>query len=404
MGYFITIDINSLTLILKTCHNCPSGNIAEVNVGESSASKNRGDVGHNIGFICCGLNINPEGAIFWHSEEINPDTSGDTDAPDNTDENEVHIQEIYSATGNVNYGEVKCEKKGMIMGSTICDAADGTVPVSFIVNEKHIVTEESIQGNVVEITVDDRLTAPNLKSCPLLNENNVSEDCCISDTGKNDDENSLQLNSIENTKNNLPSKNSHVIEILKKKKKYIPLITVCKSSNLKDQSKQSKHKKYPDRFTCEYCTKEFVGKDRTYKYFLHRNRDHTQELVYKCQVCPKSFWGDRELLAHEVTHKNPDHICHVCGQKFKVKKNLDAHILIHFPEKPHSCKVCDKSFKRKDHLKLHERIHSGERPYQCSWCTSAYSQRVQLLSHAKKCPNRNYQVEQEFSNKIQIHI
>lgn len=418
MGSFITLDINSLTLILKTCHNCPTGNITQVNVGESLASRIRGDLGHNISFICCGLNINPEGAIFWHSEEINPDASGDTDVTDSNEQNEISIQETSSASGKVHRGEVKevlvkSEKKGMIMGS-IREPATGTVPVSFIVNEKYPLTEESIHGNVVEIRVadhekdndlDNRLPASNLKSYPMPYENNISEECCISDNEKNCNENSLQLNISENSKSNKSNKrSSYVTQILNEKNEYLPLVTVCKSLNLRGESKQSKYKKYPDSFTCEYCAKEFVGKDRAYQFYLHRNREHTQEMVYKCQVCCKTFWGDRELMAHEVTHKNPGHICHVCGQKFKAKKNLDAHMLTHFPEKPHSCKVCDKAFKRKDHLKLHERIHSGERPYQCEWCTSAYSQRVQLLFHVKKCPNRKYQEEQEVSNEIQIHI
>lgn len=413
MGSFITLDINSLTLILKTCHNCRTGNIAEVEVGESLASRNRGVLGHNIGFICCGLNINPEGAIFWHSEEINQDTSGNTVAIGNNEQNEVSMQETSSATaGKVHSNEVKellvkREKKGMIMGCSISEAATGIVPVSFCVNEKQPLIEESIQGNVVEIRVDDleedyfdnRLATSNLKSYPIPNKNNISEDCYISDTEKKGDKDNLQLNISENTKSNQSNKkSSYITQILNGSDEYLPLVTVCKSPALAGHSKQSKFKKYPDIFTCEYCTKEFVGKDRAYQYYLHRNREHTQEIVYKCQVCCKNFWGDRELLAHKVTHKNPGHICYVCGQKFKAKKNLDAHTLTHFPEKPHRCKVCDKAFKRKDHLKLHERIHSGERPFQCSWCTSAFSQRVQLSLHVKKCPNRNYQEEQEISN------
>ncbi|CAL4253046.1 unnamed protein product, partial [Meganyctiphanes norvegica] len=76
MGSFITLDINSITSILKTCHNCPTGNLAEVNFGESLAARIRSDLHSNIIFICCGLNIYPEGAIFWHSEEVSAAPQG----------------------------------------------------------------------------------------------------------------------------------------------------------------------------------------------------------------------------------------------------------------------------------------------------------------------------------------
>lgn len=148
----------------------------------------------------------------------------------------------------------------------------------------------------------------------------------------------------------------------------------------------TKGKKYPETFTCEFCGKIFKGKERAYMFYYHRNREHTHELTFKCDVCSKEFWGDRELLAHRTQHKDQGHVCHICGQKFNASKNLKVHLLIHVPTREHVCRYCDKSFRRKDHLTVHERIHTGIRPYQCQWCDSGYPQKHQLKLHIRRCP------------------
>ena len=148
----------------------------------------------------------------------------------------------------------------------------------------------------------------------------------------------------------------------------------------------AKGKKYPETFTCEYCGKIFKGKERAYQFYYHRNREHTHEMTFKCDICSKEFWGDRELLMHRTQHKDQGHVCHICGQKFNASKNLKVHLLIHAPTREHVCQYCDKPFRRKDHLTVHERIHTGIRPYQCQWCDSGYPQKHQLKLHIRKCP------------------
>ncbi|KAJ8358936.1 hypothetical protein SKAU_G00154610 [Synaphobranchus kaupii] len=64
----------------------------------------------------------------------------------------------------------------------------------------------------------------------------------------------------------------------------------------------------------------------------------TDEGLYACDICDKTFQKSSSLLRHKYEHTG---------------------------KRPHECNICKKAFKHKHHLIEHSRLHSGEKPYQC---------------------------------------
>lgn len=58
-----------------------------------------------------------------------------------------------------------------------------------------------------------------------------------------------------------------------------------------------------------------------------------------------------------------------------------VHLRGHTQEKLYQCKQCDKSFVDISTLKKHQRIHSGEKPFQCHICNKKFSQSGNLTRH-----------------------
>lgn len=169
-------------------------------------------------------------------------------------------------------------------------------------------------------------------------------------------------------------------------KSFLPKVVDWSSESIENISNgKIYHKnKYPPVLVCEFCGEQFSNKDRVYKFFYHRNQFHTQEVTYKCPLCPKLYWGERELSQHVSVHVGKEHICEYCGITCQRKNDFLRHLLIH-EDKKFSCHFCQKRFRRKDHLKIHERIHTNKTPYTCSNCASGFPQKHQLNLHSKKC-------------------
>ncbi|KAB7493800.1 Zinc finger protein [Armadillidium nasatum] len=142
--------------------------------------------------------------------------------------------------------------------------------------------------------------------------------------------------------------------------------------------------KYPKTLICEFCGEPFIGKDRVYNFFHHRNKSHIQEVKYTCPICNKVYWGERQLCAHISSHAAKDFMCEVCGTAFQRKNDFHRHKLIH-NEKKFNCKYCSKLFTRNDNLKIHERIHTGDCIHLCTKCNNGFPQKNQLKLHMKKC-------------------
>ncbi|KAL7638126.1 UNVERIFIED_CONTAM: hypothetical protein RMT77_011751 [Armadillidium vulgare] len=209
-------------------------------------------------------------------------------------------------------------------------------------------------------------SSPSVHNCeddPLMVEENIiSENCAL--LKKNLSENNFQISS----------------------KNFFPKVVDWSSDSVETISKVAgKNKiKYPKTLVCEFCGEQFIGKDRVYNFFHHRNKNHIQEVKYTCPICNKVYWGERQLCAHISSHAAKDFMCEVCGTAFQRKNDFNRHKLIH-NEKKFNCKYCSKSFTRNDNLKIHERIHTGDCIHLCTKCNNGFPQKNQLKLHMKKC-------------------
>ncbi|XP_028854155.1 zinc finger E-box-binding homeobox 2 isoform X2 [Denticeps clupeoides] len=80
----------------------------------------------------------------------------------------------------------------------------------------------------------------------------------------------------------------------------------------------------------------------------------TEEGLYACDICDKTFQKSSSLLRHKYEHTG---------------------------KRPHECKICKKAFKHKHHLIEHSRLHSGEKPYQCDKCGKRFSHSGSYSQH-----------------------
>ncbi|KAM7422912.1 hypothetical protein PAMA_010783 [Pampus argenteus] len=80
----------------------------------------------------------------------------------------------------------------------------------------------------------------------------------------------------------------------------------------------------------------------------------TDEGLYACDICEKTFQKSSSLLRHKYEHTG---------------------------KRPHECKICKKAFKHKHHLIEHSRLHSGEKPYQCDKCGKRFSHSGSYSQH-----------------------
>ena len=132
---------------------------------------------------------------------------------------------------------------------------------------------------------------------------------------------------------------------------------------------------------CEVCAKFFLKKYLS----KHVSLVHELQKTFECKTCEKRFKTERILRTHELTHEPDDaryrFSCHVCGQRFTQRGNLDTHLKNHLGLKPYKCTSCEKAFTTSSGLKAHTLVHTGERPFLCDSCDATFKNSSQLKTH-----------------------
>lgn len=91
---------------------------------------------------------------------------------------------------------------------------------------------------------------------------------------------------------------------------------------------------------------------------LSRTAERTQQQIYHCQYCSKTFTWLKSLTVHLRTHTNV---------------------------KPYKCELCDRSFVRSDYLKYHimKSHETTEQVFTCTACSGVFATNRGLLRHIR---------------------
>jgi len=129
-------------------------------------------------------------------------------------------------------------------------------------------------------------------------------------------------------------------------------------------------------FQCEMCSKSFI----TAASLTSHRWQHTKP--FQCESCKERFASKGNLVIHRRRHTGDRPFqCSLCSSKFTTQGNLKRHVQSHTGSKPWECSQCDSRFTEKKSLKIHMRKHTGERPYVCSYCPKRFAQTSVLKSH-----------------------
>ncbi|XP_052871939.1 transcription factor grauzone-like [Anopheles cruzii] len=102
-----------------------------------------------------------------------------------------------------------------------------------------------------------------------------------------------------------------------------------------------------------------------------------------CHICAKQFSNRCNLAYHMTTHQPPLHQvqCEECGKWLKNKICLRKHMIQHSQIR-HQCEQCDYSAVNVQCLQNHIRVkHSNKRPYVCGECGKAFKLKTNLQNH-----------------------
>jgi len=120
---------------------------------------------------------------------------------------------------------------------------------------------------------------------------------------------------------------------------------------------------------------------------------HSQQRLWKCDICSKEFKRKEVLLSHrEAVHGKQSRM----KSRWDVLGRQDEGSICTDPSEEGTlsqgknerkdgatCSICTKQFKRKEYLVEHMKIHSGEVPYKCPRpeCGKEIRMRSNYLKH-----------------------
>ena len=142
---------------------------------------------------------------------------------------------------------------------------------------------------------------------------------------------------------------------------------------------------------------------------------HTEERPWLCPLCGQAFKLAKQLRAHTATHnKSPPSdslTCPLCNAQFSVTRQLRLHIdSVHHKMKPFLCSFCGYSASSRSALKLHIRKHTGSKPFTCEECQYSTADHNSLRRHKMRhsgvrpynCPYCPYSSIQSTTYKVHL--
>lgn len=137
-------------------------------------------------------------------------------------------------------------------------------------------------------------------------------------------------------------------------------------------------------YICDICGQDFRKRNE-----LSAHVDEhvaTEEGDFQCEVCNRIFSNLRLFRIHRRMHypQNKAWVCNTCGKKYSSKNLLEEHVNVHLGLRPYVCKMCGKDFASKYTAKAHEKTHEVRpRPYRCTHCSKTFLSHQNLAQHER---------------------
>ncbi|MBN3326214.1 ZBTB1 protein, partial [Atractosteus spatula] len=125
---------------------------------------------------------------------------------------------------------------------------------------------------------------------------------------------------------------------------------------------------------CSICGKGFYQRCHLREHYTV----HTKEKQFTCQTCGKQFLRERQLRLHNDMHKGmARYVCPVCDQGTFLKHDHVRHMISHLSAGETICQVCFQIFPNNEQLELHMDVHL----YICGVCGEKFRLRKDMRSH-----------------------
>lgn len=124
-------------------------------------------------------------------------------------------------------------------------------------------------------------------------------------------------------------------------------------------------------YTCLLCQGDETVAGEVKPITIHMKQAHGAR-IYICDVCGQDFRKRNQLSAHldeHVAAEDGDFQCEICNRIFSNLRLFRIHRRMHYPQaKAWECETCGKKYSSKNLLDEHVNTHLGVRPYVCSLC------------------------------------
>ncbi|KAM6915317.1 zinc finger and BTB domain-containing protein 1 [Xenentodon cancila] len=125
---------------------------------------------------------------------------------------------------------------------------------------------------------------------------------------------------------------------------------------------------------CSICGKGFYQRCHLREHYTV----HTKEKQFTCQTCGKQFLRERQLRLHTDMHKGmARYVCPLCDQGTFLKHDHVRHMISHLSAGETICQVCFQIFPGGEQLEKHMDVHL----YICGVCGEKFRLRKDMRSH-----------------------
>ena len=192
--------------------------------------------------------------------------------------------------------------------------------------------------------------------------------------------------------------------------------TICDVAYTTSGMYQAHMKKYHNKsLGCDDCGKRFTLPNALKNHIIN----HHTTFPKRCDDC-SHYCASKEEFKEHMANAHGDGVqektnpCEICGNMFKSKYSLKAHVkLMHSEAEEFPCDQCGKVFRAKASLEYHTKVHNGDYPYRCDECGNGFMRHDHMLdcknAHAGifkfHCPHCDYKTnkERQYKRHITVH-